>query len=120
VNNHQVIEEGNEEAAIEAFLVAHEEHTPEVEIQRGTWSIYCHCKRCGEIHTYEVDNEARQQALGFPPWQEDKKTHRRKMRTLLTKCIADSSLRHMFCPLGSTFRLGSGKGENRIGHHVSK
>jgi hypothetical protein len=73
VNDHHLIEEEDQEAAIEAFLVAHEGHTQEVEVQRGTWSIYCHCKRCGEIHTYEVDNEARQQALGLPPWQEEDK-----------------------------------------------
>ena len=71
VNNHYLIEEGEQEAAMEAFLVAHEGHAQEVEVQRGTWSIYCLCKRCGEIHTYEVDNEARQQALGLPPWQEE-------------------------------------------------
>jgi hypothetical protein len=71
-----MIEEGEQEAAIEAFLLAHEDHTQEVEIQRGTWSIFCHCKRCGDVHTYEVDNEARQQALGLPPWQkEDKKSY---------------------------------------------
>src|SRR5215212_12274518 len=71
VNYHHLIEEADEEAAIEAFLVAHEGHSQEVQVQRGTWSIYCLCKRCGEIHTYEVDNEARQQALGLPPWQEE-------------------------------------------------
>ena len=73
MNNHHLIEEDAQEATIEAFYVAHEGHTQEVEVQRGTWSIYCHCKRCGEIHTYEVDNEARQQALGLPPWQEEDK-----------------------------------------------
>jgi hypothetical protein len=73
VNNHHMIGDDGQEAVIEAFLVAHEGHTQEVEIQRGSWSIYCHCKRCGEIHTYEVDNEARQQALGLPPWQEEDK-----------------------------------------------
>jgi hypothetical protein len=73
MNNHQMIEEGDQEAAIEAFLAAHEGHTHDVEVQQGTWSIYCRCKRCGELHTYEVDNEARQQALGLPPWQEDNK-----------------------------------------------
>jgi hypothetical protein len=72
MNNHHMIDEGNQEAAIEAFFVAHEGHPQHVEVQRGTWSIYCRCKRCGEINTYEVDNEARQQALGLPPWQEDK------------------------------------------------
>jgi hypothetical protein len=72
VNNHRVIEVGEQEAAIETVLVAHECHTQEVEVQRGKWSIYCLCKRCGEIHTYEVDNEARQQALGLPLWQEDR------------------------------------------------
>jgi hypothetical protein len=71
VNNHHLIEEDAQQAAIEAFFVAHEGHTQEVEVQRGTWSIYCLCKRCGEIHTYEVDNEARQQALGLPPWREE-------------------------------------------------
>jgi hypothetical protein len=73
VDNHHMIGEGDQEAAIEAFLAAHKGHTQEVEVQRGTWSIYCHCKRCGDIHTYEVDNEARQQALGLPPWQEEDK-----------------------------------------------
>jgi hypothetical protein len=73
VDNHHMIEEGAQEATIEAFHVAHEGHISEVEVQRGTWSIYCGCKRCGEIHTYEVDNEARQQVLGGPPWQEEDK-----------------------------------------------
>ena len=73
VNNHHLIEEDAQEAAIEAFVVPHEGHTQEVEVQRGTWSIYCLCKRCGEINTYEVDNEARQQALGLPLWQEEDK-----------------------------------------------
>lgn len=70
VNDHHLIEEGEQEAAIGAFLVAHEGHTQDVEVQRGTWSVYCHCARCQDIHTYEVDNEARQQALGLPPWRE--------------------------------------------------
>jgi hypothetical protein len=83
VNHHQMIEEGAEEAAIGAFLVAHEGHTQYVEVQRGTWSIYCHCKRCDDIHTYEVDNKAREQALDLPPWQEDKKLSRRSHRSLL-------------------------------------
>jgi hypothetical protein len=69
-----MIEEGSQEAAIGAFLLAHEGHTQEVEIQRGTWSIFCRCTRCDDIHTYEVDNDAREQAIGLPPWQnEDRK-----------------------------------------------
>ena len=71
MNNHYLLEEGEQEAAIEAFRVAHEDHAQEVEVQRGTWSIYCHCKHCGEIHTYEVDNEVRERALGLPSWQEE-------------------------------------------------
>jgi hypothetical protein len=71
-----MIEEDGQEAVIEAFLVAHQGHNQEVEVQRGTWSIYCHCKRCGEINTYEVDNEARQQALGLPLWQKAGKKKR--------------------------------------------
>ncbi len=70
MNNHYLLEEGEQQAAIEAFRVAHEAHSQEVEVQRGTWSIYCHCKHCGEINTYEVDNEARELALGLPPWPE--------------------------------------------------
>jgi hypothetical protein len=69
-NDHHMIEEGDQEAAIGAFLIAHEGHTQDVEVQRGAWSIYCRCARCEDIHTYEVDNEAREQALGLPPWQE--------------------------------------------------
>jgi hypothetical protein len=83
VNNHQMIEEGAQEAAIGAFLVAHEGHTQDVEVQRGTWSVYCHCKRCEDIRTYEVDNEAREQALDLPPWQEDKKLSQRSHRSSL-------------------------------------
>jgi hypothetical protein len=83
VNHHQIIEAGHEEAAIGAFLVAHEGHTRDVEVQRGTWSIYCRCRRCDDIHTYEVDNEAREQALELSPWQEDKKLSQRFHRSLL-------------------------------------
>jgi hypothetical protein len=68
-----MIKEGDQEAAIAAFLIAHEGHTQEVEIQRGAWTIYCRCKRCEDVHTYEVDNEARERALGLPLWQEEDK-----------------------------------------------
>jgi hypothetical protein len=68
-----MIKEGEQEAAIAAFLIAHEGHTQEVEIQRGAWTIYCRCKRCEDVHTYEVDNEARERALGLPLWQEEDK-----------------------------------------------
>ena len=71
MNNHHTIEEGAQEAAIGEFLLAHQGHTQDVEIQRGTWSIYCRCGRCEEIHTYEVDNEARERALGLALWQEE-------------------------------------------------
>jgi len=70
VNEHRMIEEGQQEAAIGAFLLAHEGHTQDVEVQRGTWSIYCRCARCEDVRTYEVDNEARERAIGLPPWQE--------------------------------------------------
>jgi hypothetical protein len=71
VNNHHLINEGDQEAAIGAFLLAHEGHTEHVEIQRGTWSVYCYCAACGDLHTYEVDNEARERAIGLPAWQEE-------------------------------------------------
>jgi hypothetical protein len=32
---------------------------------------FCRCARCEDIHTYEVDNEAREQAIGLPPWQNE-------------------------------------------------
>ena len=106
MNNHHLINEGAQKAAIEAFLVAHEGHTQEVEVQRGTWSIYCLCKRCGEIHTYEVDNEARQQALGSLPWQEDKKLYSPKCVKLVLLAPRDgvaSSLRSSL-PTGKMLR----------------
>ena len=71
MGDHHMIEEGHQEAAIGAFLLAHEGHTQDVEVQRGTWSIYCRCARCEDIHTYEVDNEAGEQAIGLPPWQDE-------------------------------------------------
>jgi EAL domain-containing protein (putative c-di-GMP-specific phosphodiesterase class I) len=58
-----MIEEGDQQAAIGAFLLAHEGHTQDVEVQRGAWSIYCRCARCEDVRTYEVDNEARVRAL---------------------------------------------------------
>ncbi|MDQ3913109.1 MAG: hypothetical protein M3305_15335, partial [Actinomycetota bacterium] len=61
-----LIEAGDEEATIAAFLIAHEAHTQDVEVRRGAWTIYWRCKRYEDIHTYEVDNEARELALGLP------------------------------------------------------
>jgi EAL domain-containing protein (putative c-di-GMP-specific phosphodiesterase class I) len=63
VDDHRMIGEGQEEAAIGAFLLAHEGHTQDVEVQRGAWSVYCRCARCEDVRTYEVDNEARVRAL---------------------------------------------------------
>jgi hypothetical protein len=68
-----MIEEGHQEAAIGAFLIAHQGHTKHVEVQRGAWTVYCRCRRCEDIRTFEVDNAAREQALGLPPWPESKK-----------------------------------------------
>jgi hypothetical protein len=73
MSDHRMIEDGSQEAAIGAFLTAHEGHTQDVEVQRGEWSIYCRCRRCEDIHTYEVDNEARERALGLPPWPKSRK-----------------------------------------------
>jgi len=74
VNDHRIIEEGQQEAAIGAFLIAHQGHTQHVEVQRGAWTVYCRCKRCEDVRTYEVNNEARERALGLPPWPESKTT----------------------------------------------
>jgi hypothetical protein len=63
MGDHHMIREGHELAAIGAFLIAHEGHRREVEVQRGEWTIYCRCVQCEDIHTYEVDNEARKQAI---------------------------------------------------------
>jgi hypothetical protein len=71
VGDHRKVEEGEQEAAIAAFLIAHEGHTQDVEVQRGAWTIYCRCTRCEDVRTYEVDNEARERALGLPPWPAD-------------------------------------------------
>ena len=73
MDDHHLIEEGHQQAAIGAFFLAHQGHTQQVEIQRGAWSIYCRCIRCDEVHTFEVDNEARERAIGLPPWSELKK-----------------------------------------------
>jgi hypothetical protein len=73
VNDHRLIEEGQQEAAIGAFLLAHQRHTRHVEIQRGAWTVYCRCKRCEDVCVYEVDNETRERAIGLPPWPGAKK-----------------------------------------------
>ena len=72
-DHHMMIEEGAQEAAIGAFLLAHQGHAQDVEVQRGAWTIYCRCKRCDDVHTFEVDNEARERALGLPPWPDLRK-----------------------------------------------
>ncbi len=69
-DHHMMIEEGQQEVAIGAFLLVHEDHTQDVEVQRGAWTVYCRCRRCEDVHTYEVDNEARERAIGLPPWPE--------------------------------------------------
>ena len=71
--HHSMIKEGQQEAAIGAFLLAHEGHTQHVEVQRGAYTVYCLCRRCDDMRTYEVDNEARERALGLPPWPKLKK-----------------------------------------------
>jgi hypothetical protein len=68
MGDHRMIEEGQQEAAIGAFLTAHEGHMQEVEVQRGAWSIFCRCERCGDIKTFVVDNEAKERAIGLPSW----------------------------------------------------
>src|SRR5215210_282798 len=73
MGDHHMIEEGHQEAAIGAFLLAHQGHTQDVEVQRGAWTIYCRCTRCDDVHTFEVDNEARERAIGLPPWPKLKK-----------------------------------------------
>src|SRR5215217_3224301 len=73
VKDHRMIEEGQQEAAIGAFLIAHQDHTQEVEVQRGAWTVYCHCRSCEDVSTYKVDNAARERALRLPPWPESKK-----------------------------------------------
>ncbi len=76
MGDHHIIQAGEQEAAIGAYLLAHEGHTRDVEVQRGAWTVYCRCARCEDVRTYEVDNEARtraldeamERALGLPPW----------------------------------------------------
>ena len=72
-DHHSMLEEGQQGAAIGAFLLAHEGHTRDVEVQRGAYTVYCRCRRCDDVRTYEVDNEARERALGLPPWPESEK-----------------------------------------------
>ncbi len=76
VSDHRMIEAGTQEAVIGAFLIAHEGHTQDVEVQRGEWTVYCRCRRCEDIRTYEVDNEARECALGLPPWPKPRRRRR--------------------------------------------
>ena len=71
-DHHSMIEEGQQELAIVAFLLVHDGHIQDVEVQRGTWTVYCRCRRCEDVRTYEVDNEARERAIGLPPWPESK------------------------------------------------
>jgi hypothetical protein len=56
---HRLILEGEEEGAIAGFLLAHQDHMQEVEVKRGPWSVFCRCDLCGDVKTFEVDNEAR-------------------------------------------------------------
>ena len=78
--HHMMIEEGQQELAIGAFLIVHEDHTQDIEVQRGAWTVYCRCRRCEDVRTYEVDNEARERVLGLPSWPESKRSGRGKLR----------------------------------------
>ena len=71
-DHHMMIEEGQQELAIGAFLFVHDGHIQDIEVQRGAWTVYCRCRRCEDVRTYEVDNEARERAIGLPPWPESK------------------------------------------------
>ena len=98
-----MIEDGEQEAAIGAFLIAHEGHTQCVEVQRGAWTIYCRCTRCDDIHTYEVNNEARGQALdeameqafGSQPWPKPEKP---LLEEDLRKALGHEELRVYYQP----------------------
>ena len=79
-DHHSMIEEGQQQLAIGAFLLVHDGHIQDVEVQRGAWTVYCRCRRCEDVRTYEVDNEARERALGLPPWPESKRNGRGKLR----------------------------------------
>jgi hypothetical protein len=104
VHNHHLINEGDQEAAIGAFLLAHEGHTEHVEIQRGTWSVYCYCAACGDLHTYEVDNEARERASGLPAWQEEE--HKKPPLQLLETAEAQHHQPATIAILGSNTVVG--------------
>jgi hypothetical protein len=48
--------------------------TPGKWSQIGAWTVYCRCARCDDARVFEVDNEARERAIGLPPWPKgDKK-----------------------------------------------
>jgi hypothetical protein len=105
VNDHRMIEEGQQEAAIGAFLIAHQGHTQHVEVQRGAWTVYCHCKRCEDVRAYEVDNEARERAIGLAAWQEEE--HKKPPLQLLQRAQAQHHQPKTIAILGSNTVVGS-------------
>lgn len=45
------------------FATKHRGHVSRLEVAAGEWGLVLHCPRCEDWQTFEVDNEARREAL---------------------------------------------------------
>jgi hypothetical protein len=64
VEMHRLIREDEEIEAFGAFAVKHGRHLMATHVRRGPWSLVLHCPKCHDWQTYQIDNEARREALG--------------------------------------------------------
>lgn len=60
---HRLIREDETNTVYEDFAAKHSRHLIAIERARGEWSLVLSCPICGDWQTFEVDNEARREAL---------------------------------------------------------
>jgi hypothetical protein len=60
---HRLIREDEKIEAFAAFAGKHGPHLMATDIREGTWSLVMHCPKCSDWRTFQIDNEARREAL---------------------------------------------------------
>lgn len=60
---HRLIREDERIEVLAAFAEQHFSHIRSIEFTEGDWSLVMHCSLCHDWQTFQIDNEARREAL---------------------------------------------------------
>lgn len=60
---HRLIREDEKIEVFSAFAGQHGTHLRSTDISEGSWSLVMHCSVCHDWQTFQIDNEARREAL---------------------------------------------------------